>query len=173
MSFSCCDFFPLCLFPGEPPKDNVLAKPVEEVVFKEEDKSVKQVNPWGIENLEEFLYYCCPECDEKYKDCQNFIDHAMHAHDSAEVSTLESSNIETEEIIQEESKDEDDCMDPLSFEIDIVEEMKQELQEEVESLIRKDNKLDTQEGLECDSNETENEADDAHSEKQMSKNVPI
>ena len=26
------------------PEDNVLAKPVEEVVFKEEDKSVKQVN---------------------------------------------------------------------------------------------------------------------------------
>ena len=143
------------------------------------EDSIKML-PWGAESIEEFLFYCCPECDEKYKDCQNFIDHAMHAHDSAEVSTLESSNIETEEIIQEESKDEDDCMDPLSFEIDIVEEMKQELQEEVESLIIKDNKLDTQEGLECDSNEAENEADDAHSEeksqpheKQMSKNETL
>ena len=22
-------------------------------------------NPWMVEELEEFLYYCCPECDEK------------------------------------------------------------------------------------------------------------
>ena len=58
------------------PEDNVLAKPVEEVVFKEEDKSVKQVNPWGIENLEEFLYYCCPECPNKFKESESFLDHA-------------------------------------------------------------------------------------------------
>ena len=22
-------------------------------------------NPWAVENLKEFLYFCCPECDER------------------------------------------------------------------------------------------------------------
>ena len=129
--------------------------------------------PWGVKNIEEFLFYCCPECDEKYKDCQNFVDHAMQTHDLAQVSRLPTSNIEMEEIIQDELEDKEDSMDPLSFEIDIVEEIKQELQEEVESLIRKDNELDTHEGFECDRNETENEVDEEKSqpdEKQVSKN---
>ena len=24
-------------------------------------------NPWDVPNLEEFLYYCCPECNHKIK----------------------------------------------------------------------------------------------------------
>ena len=24
-------------------------------------------NPWEVPNLEEFLFYCCPECDHKIK----------------------------------------------------------------------------------------------------------
>ena len=36
-------------------------EPAEQVVIKQETKKFKQVNPWGSENLEEFLFYCCPE----------------------------------------------------------------------------------------------------------------
>merc|ERR1711860_16842 len=61
------------------------------------ENSMKML-PWGAKSIEEFLFYCCPECDEKYKDCQNFVDHAMQTHDSAKVSTLEASNIEMEDI---------------------------------------------------------------------------
>ena len=41
-------------------------------------------NPWIVENLEEFLYYCCPECDVKSKDTQSFIEHALINHAQAQ-----------------------------------------------------------------------------------------
>ena len=41
-------------------------------------------NPWIVENLEEFLYYCCPECDVKTKDTQSFIEHALLNHAQAQ-----------------------------------------------------------------------------------------
>ena len=28
-------------------------------------------NPWTVENLEEFLYFCCPECDERNQSKEN------------------------------------------------------------------------------------------------------
>ena len=41
-------------------------------------------NPWQVQNLEEFLYYCCPECDVKSKDTQAFIEHALTSHEQAQ-----------------------------------------------------------------------------------------
>ena len=37
-------------------------------------------NPWNVKNLDEFLYYWCPECDNKdqYKDL--FVKHALETH---------------------------------------------------------------------------------------------
>ena len=37
-------------------------------------------NPWSVENLEEFLYFCCPECDEKNQSKDMFIKHALNHH---------------------------------------------------------------------------------------------
>ena len=34
-------------------------------------------NPWTVEHLEEFLYYCCPECDEKSQSKELFLQHAL------------------------------------------------------------------------------------------------
>ena len=45
-------------------------------------------NPWNVDTLEEFLYYCCPECDLKSKDYTQFYDHAVHSHQKAK-ETLE------------------------------------------------------------------------------------
>ena len=39
-------------------------------------------NPWSIE-LDEYLYYCCPQCDEKCKTKPQFIDHACSTHPGA------------------------------------------------------------------------------------------
>ena len=38
------------------------------------------VCPWNIESLEEFLYYCCPECEEKNQSRQEFLQHALKKH---------------------------------------------------------------------------------------------
>ena len=37
-------------------------------------------NPWMVEELEEFLYYCCPECDEKCRAKGPFLQHALCTH---------------------------------------------------------------------------------------------
>ena len=51
--------------------------------IKQEAKRAKQMIPWGAENLDEFLFYCCPECDDKFKESQSFLDHAMHSHETS------------------------------------------------------------------------------------------
>ena len=42
-----------------------------------------QNNPWFVNNLEEFLYYCCPECNEKNRSQDLFLEHAMCEHPRA------------------------------------------------------------------------------------------
>ena len=43
-----------------------------------------QNNPWTVTNLEEFLYYCCPECDISretiYQSRELFLKHAFDTH---------------------------------------------------------------------------------------------
>ena len=37
-------------------------------------------NPWMVDKLEEFLYFCCPECDEKSQMKDSFLQHALFTH---------------------------------------------------------------------------------------------
>ena len=37
-------------------------------------------NPWSVSKLEDFLYYNCPECNDKYKLKEPFILHAFKKH---------------------------------------------------------------------------------------------
>ena len=39
--------------------------------------------PWNIESLEDFLYYCCPECNERNQSRNSFLQHALHQHPSS------------------------------------------------------------------------------------------
>ena len=41
------------------------------------------MNPWAVDNLKDFLYYCCPECEEKVKSLEDFLQHALNQHDLA------------------------------------------------------------------------------------------
>jgi len=53
-----------------------------------EDK-LEAYNPWKVENIDQFLNYCCPECDIKQKTKSDFIIHAIDAHpDSREYLPL-------------------------------------------------------------------------------------
>ena len=37
-------------------------------------------NPWAIASIEEFLFYCCPECEVRDQSEDTFIHHALEAH---------------------------------------------------------------------------------------------
>ena len=47
-----------------------------------------QVSPWYVINLEDFLFYCCPECDNKSKDHNAFLNHAVTSHPTAKIALL-------------------------------------------------------------------------------------
>ena len=48
--------------------------------------------PWNVSTIEEFLYYCCPECDLKTKNHETFLKHAVNSHKKAEKAFGETSN---------------------------------------------------------------------------------
>ena len=41
------------------------------------------VNPWKVENLEEFLYYWCPECNDRHQSRELFLQHALQNHQNS------------------------------------------------------------------------------------------
>ena len=45
-------------------------------------------NPWIVENIEAFNFYCCPECDFQSKDRDYFKRHAMESHKKSKVFFL-------------------------------------------------------------------------------------
>ena len=47
--------------------------------MKEDLEDMKH-NPWLVTNLDEFLYYNCPECDNKTQSKAVFINHAYLNH---------------------------------------------------------------------------------------------
>ena len=57
-------------------------------------------NPWIVENIEVFHYYCCPECEKKFQECHEFQNHAINEHPKAKVLFAKS------EIKNEQIKDE-------------------------------------------------------------------
>ena len=40
-------------------------------------------NPWVVENIEAFSFYCCPECDFKSKHGDSFKRHALESHNKS------------------------------------------------------------------------------------------
>ena len=43
---------------------------------KSEDPD-ENFNPWVVNNLDEFLFFCCPECDTQSPNKALFINHAL------------------------------------------------------------------------------------------------
>ena len=46
----------------------------------DEQEEVFKLNPWAVEALEEFLYFCCPECNIKSTDKDAFVNHVWSNH---------------------------------------------------------------------------------------------
>ena len=51
----------------------------------------QEKNPWKVSKLEDFLYFCCPECNVKDKSKDFFIKHALDHHPKAKDILLENS----------------------------------------------------------------------------------
>ena len=41
------------------------------------------MNPWTVDAVNDFSYFCCPECDFKSKNVPTFINHAAKNHPNA------------------------------------------------------------------------------------------
>ena len=46
----------------------------------EKDELDLKHNPWSVTTIDEFLYFCCPECDNKTQSRALFINHAYLHH---------------------------------------------------------------------------------------------
>ena len=53
-------------------------------------------NPWDVPSLDEYLFYCCPECELKTKEYEIFYNHAVIVHELAK-ETLEASKTSNNE----------------------------------------------------------------------------
>ena len=61
---------------------------------------VDNINPWLVTKWEEFLFFCCPECEEKNQSKDDFVNHALSVHPMAKVC------LETIEVVQTGNKKE-------------------------------------------------------------------
>ena len=52
----------------------------ETEVVPDSDELLGVSNPWSTENLEDFLFYCCPQCDHQARTRVLFLNHAFLSH---------------------------------------------------------------------------------------------
>ena len=50
---------------------------------------MKRENPWDISSIYDLAYFCCPECDYKHQDKQDFVSHASSDHPLANLRHFE------------------------------------------------------------------------------------
>ena len=76
--------------------------------------------PWNVSAIEEFLYYCCPECDWKTKNHETFLQHAISSHKKAE-KALGGQTPNALDDIKEESEESEpiEAMDYLAVEMKV------------------------------------------------------
>ena len=111
---------------------------------------IKQENPFDVESIDEFLFYCCPQCDIKCKDWKSFIKHARQIHTQAKevplyLPTLDfkdeempmSENIESTEFNIEDSDEElsdDELYEQKSNDLSVNSNNEEELSEKLDHL---------------------------------------
>ena len=64
---------------------------------------IDQKNPWIVSEVEQFLFFCCPECDVKDRSKESFIQHALSHHPNAKKG-LSIDNLVKEEFAISEKK---------------------------------------------------------------------
>ena len=109
-------------------------------------------NPWDVSSLQDFQYFCCPECDSRHKDAQTFIDHAVLFHEQTKETLVNLHLIQIQDVLKEpqDYEYESDVIIPQEFlEVNIQSFIKQEIVEpEAKSDLVTDAKSDSR--YECD-----------------------
>ena len=86
-------------------------------------------NPWNVPSIQDFLFFCCPECDSKVKNSQDFINHALLLHEDAKDSVSIRNEIRNIEIkINDNKRENDQIKEPVKISI-----LKRKLEEDPEN----------------------------------------
>ena len=83
----------------------------------------EEKSPWCVTNLEQFLYYCCPECDEKNHSKNLFLEHALSQHTNAKDYLQNFTFNDTEEYVENSYNDNESIKSEIFLECEIKEEM--------------------------------------------------
>ena len=120
--------------------------------FEFEDK----FNPWTVKSLDNFLFYCCPECDIRSMTKSEFIQHAVNNHPRCQslIASLERNQELPKSVIESENNLTD--LTNVANSNDISEEMEIE-ESKPESFTTKVN----HEIIEIESNDSNNEPDES------------
>ena len=107
-------------------------------------------NPWNVPSIQDFLFFCCPECDCKLKNSQDFINHALLSHAEAKNSFSMKNEIKTLGIkINENQVEKEQIKEPVKISI-----MKRRLEEDPEfALDSKIQKLESTKDHDSDQDE--------------------
>ena len=105
-------------------------------------------NPWFVNNLEEFLYFCCPECDGRNQSKELFLKHALDQHPNSKVylsnilvkqENNEKINLNNEDYTSEYFKYNPSELSYMKTDYDISDIVKCEVIEELDNEISKNN----------------------------------
>ncbi len=131
------DFFFICITGMDDMDDIEEVDPLTletlDIEIKEEPDNVNDNdNPWSVKSLEDFLQYCCPECDNKSQSKELFVHHAVLEHPQS-VTTLSQmvtlsdylvpkdaaveSDTNIEELEEEKAVDDDDSEDDHTWRV--------------------------------------------------------
>ena len=105
-----------------------------------------QMNPWDVENLQDFYFLCCPECVYRTKEENEFTTHCVNLHPNSMRFFSKDSNVKNEPSEPLDSMD--------YFDNEIIEDEKKFYNEDIEDIKNNDNFLDESNNVNEDCNAT-------------------
>ena len=130
--------------------------------FEFEDK----FNPWTVTSLDDFLFYCCPECDHKSITKGVFIEHAVNNHPKSQdvIDSLESKvNLTSIKTENENNKTvENQRMQSNNSTSNNINEDIDETEPELDDQLGEVTKEETYDPTKIDTNESENDLTDEY-----------
>jgi hypothetical protein len=78
----------------------------------------KDINPWAVDELKVFLFFCCPECPDRCPSAESFVNHALSFHPQARnvIPCVDSLNNELA------LKEENQPIEHIDIKVELVEE---------------------------------------------------
>ena len=76
-----------------------------------------EFNPWNVTSLDNFRFYCCPECDTKNVTKTEFIKHAVIQHPKSQnvIDTLEGKKtIKSESEVKSKTSDKSEIVSDIT-----------------------------------------------------------